>query len=266
MQAAREENLTLFAAEEAYARRDYQTARRLFRELLTQTLDETIKSLLRFREAECALELHEFDAAEETFRRLSSTTDPEIAVRARSMVGLTFYRRGEYLEARSVWDDLARITDEENLAAQVQYALGWCTLRIGDRVQAEEDFRRVLFLFPDSESARRAEEMLRRLSLLGTFSSRSPRTARWLSTFLPGSGQVYAGRIGNGCVSFLLNGLVAYALGRSVAKRHWMDAIVVGVFGSRFYFGGRQNAARFAVEWNQRKREQLLQQLDDLEP
>lgn len=266
MQAAKGENLTLSDAEDAYAHRDYQRAQRLFQELLTQALDEEIKTFLRFREAECALELREFDAAEETFRRLSSLADPEIAARARSMVGLIFYRRGEYLEARRVWGELVRTVEAVNLAAQMQYAVGWCSLRVGDLDQAQEDFQRVVFLFPESDSAQRAGEMLRRLSTLRAFPRRSAQAARWLSTFLPGAGQVYAGRLGNGCVSFLLNALAAYALGRSLTKRHWVDAIFVGVLGSRFYFGGRQNAARFAAEWNQQKREQLLQQLDDLEP
>jgi len=257
---------SLGEAEDAYERGDYATAQRLFRAALSEMTDEQTATLARYREAECALELGAFDEALESFRRLESSSDSEIAVRARSMVGLTHYRRGDYAAARDVWAKVVREVEDAKVASEAQFAMGWCAVRLGDFATAGEAFRRVVLLFPDSVPAQRARAMLERLDEASSLPLRSARTARLLSTFLPGAGQVYAGRVGNGSVSFVLNGVVAYALTRSLVRGRWLDAAFVFALGSRFYFGGRQNAGRFAAEWNQRQRDALIERWSSLEP
>ena len=90
---------------------------------------------------------------------------------------------------------------------------------------------------------------------------RSPRKAKWLSTILPGTGQIYAGRIGSGLASMALNGLFFYTTGRSLAKKRWVDALFFYLIGSRFYRGGRQNAERFAWEANRRIEAEFIETL-----
>jgi tetratricopeptide (TPR) repeat protein len=257
---------TLSDAEDAYERGDYATARRLFFEVIAGAPDERTATLSRYREAQCALELRQFDSALDAFGRLVSSSDTGIASRARFMTGLVHYRRGDYDEARRVWADVVRTVEDSNIAAQAQFAAGWCAVRFGDVATATDDFGRVVLLFSGSDSARRAGEMLERLRGAAPLERRSEGKAALLSTFLPGSGQVYAGRVGNGCLSFVLNGLAAYALTRSLATRRWWDATFVFALGSRFYFGGRRNAARFAADWNTRQRAALVERLSDLEP
>ena len=257
---------SLTDAEDAYGRGEYATAQRLFGEITVGSPDERTATLARYREAECALELRQFDRALDVFLSLASSPDAGIAARSFAMVGLTHYRRGEYADARRVWEEIVRSVEDPNLAAQAQYATGWCAVRLGDFATATDDFRRLVLLFPSLDSSERAGQMIERLRDAGSLDLRSERKASLLSTFLPGAGQVYAGRVGNGYVSFALNGLVAYALSHSLATNRWVDATFVFTLGSRFYFGGRQNAARFAVEWNERQREAFVKQLSDLEP
>ena len=82
--------------------------------------------------------------------------------------------------------------------------------------------------------------------------------------FLPGAGQVYAERYGNGAVSALLNGAFLYFMGKAAADERWVDAAFIYLIGARFYWGGRENAARFANEYNERETERFIERLAEL--
>ncbi len=98
---------------------------------------------------------------------------------------------------------------------------------------------------------------------------RSPATAGWLSTFLPGSGQVYAGDLRHGLNSLALNLSTVYLLGSSIADQRFYDATLVhfSLFW-RYYRGSRYNAARICRERNaQLNREyagRILRALDNI--
>jgi hypothetical protein len=80
---------------------------------------------------------------------------------------------------------------------------------------------------------------------------KSPNTARWLSTFIPGAGQVYAGNPGNGINSFLLNGALGAWIVYKLWHGYWADAYVIYAFlEGRYYHGNRYHARRLAEEAN----------------
>jgi tetratricopeptide (TPR) repeat protein len=80
---------------------------------------------------------------------------------------------------------------------------------------------------------------------------RSPATARWLSTFLPGSGQIYAGGFRHGLNSLGLNLGTVYLLGSSIVDQQYYDAaFVYSSLFWRYYSGSRYHAARICRERN----------------
>jgi len=93
---------------------------------------------------------------------------------------------------------------------------------------------------------------------------KSPTLAMWLSTFLPGSGQIYAGDWGNGLNAFLLNGGLASAIIYKITNADYMDAYVIYYFlFRRYYFGNRFHAARIADDHNRRLKQSSAQQILD---
>ncbi|MCX7030301.1 MAG: tetratricopeptide repeat protein [Spirochaetes bacterium] len=81
---------------------------------------------------------------------------------------------------------------------------------------------------------------------------RSPRTARLLSTLLPGLGQVYAGDALDGLNSLLVNGAsVALIVGAILAERYAEAGLVFSYLFQRYYAGGRSNADKLAIERNE---------------
>jgi hypothetical protein len=82
----------------------------------------------------------------------------------------------------------------------------------------------------------------------------SPSTAWWLSTFLPGLGQFYAGGIQQGFHALILNGIDAYIIGLNILKQDYVSAIIFAAFfAERYYSGNRTNAESLAQRANTSK-------------
>ena len=72
-----------------------------------------------------------------------------------------------------------------------------------------------------------------------------------LSSFVPGSGEVYAGRTGTGLLAFAVTaGSLAWAV-VAAKSDDWVSAsVIVSTLFWRFYNGSRANAVAFADEYN----------------
>jgi hypothetical protein len=91
---------------------------------------------------------------------------------------------------------------------------------------------------------------------------KSPHTAKWLSTFLPGSGQVYAGHWLKGINALGLNAMTSYALWQNIERRHFRDAVLVFSFlWMRYYLGNRAHAEEAAILANQSYQEKIMRQV-----
>jgi len=98
------------------------------------------------------------------------------------------------------------------------------------------------------------EELSIQLNKLLTEVSRhikkSPETAKWLSTFLPGSGQLYAQDYGNALNAFLLNALNFGATGYFIYEKEYHNAILYFLFlTERYYSGNRYQAQRSVLRY-----------------
>lgn len=94
----------------------------------------------------------------------------------------------------------------------------------------------------------------------------SPKTAEWLSTFIPGAGQIYSGDWRNGVNALLLNAGTTYLLLNSLLSRRIGDALIVYFpLFYRYYSGNRLRAKEIAIARNeatyQKFREKLLAKL-----
>lgn len=89
-----------------------------------------------------------------------------------------------------------------------------------------------------------------------------PVTARILSIFLPGLGQIYSGDSFNAANSFLLNASLATLMLRIAFTQTFFDAVItIGPWFQRYYIGGFTRAEQIAIDRRKEKREDLLQEL-----
>ncbi len=90
----------------------------------------------------------------------------------------------------------------------------------------------------------------------------NPRTARNLSFFLPGLGQLYSGDTFNAANSFLLNAGLAALMVRITIKQSFIDALLgIGPWFHRYYTGGFTRSEQIAGDRQAEKRNELLQEL-----
>ncbi|MCK4510643.1 hypothetical protein KAW64_02840 [bacterium] len=88
------------------------------------------------------------------------------------------------------------------------------------------------------------------LSALESINAKSPDMARRLSTFVPGTGQMYAGDALDGLHALALNALLGSLLVSSVMEGMVGECIVYFSLLKRYYQGNRANAARLSEEHN----------------
>jgi TM2 domain-containing membrane protein YozV len=126
------------------------------------------------------------------------------------------------------------------------YLLGICYLKERRWDDAEVEFLNI------KRNALKEKAMLK-LDLVSQQSYKSPKVALWLSTFIPGAGQIYSGKPFQGVVSLSLNVSLGYLTYRAIRDDRDMDAFLILYFGlQRFYFGNLRQAQQFSAQHNER--------------
>lgn len=91
---------------------------------------------------------------------------------------------------------------------------------------------------------------------------KKPKTATWLSTFIPGMGQLYAGAWKEAIVSLSLNAGFLAIGGYSFWHRYWATGFASGFAPFQaFYFGGIENAEAVTHRYNQKKAKRFNQKI-----
>jgi hypothetical protein len=80
----------------------------------------------------------------------------------------------------------------------------------------------------------------------------SPVKAKKLSSFLPGSGQIYSGAVFEGSISFLINAALLYYTFTEFYNKNYITGYFIGLgFFEKFYKGGRYRANLLAQNRNE---------------
>ena len=119
----------------------------------------------------------------------------------------------------------------------------------------------------------RQREQVEQLELLYTEARdafrKSPDCAAWLSTAIPGAGQLYAGDPWDALNAFVVNAGLAALIFVAVKYEWYVEGALLFLYPlRRYYLGNRQNA-RLAAErrnaaFDERYREQLLSRIDSI--
>jgi tetratricopeptide (TPR) repeat protein len=94
---------------------------------------------------------------------------------------------------------------------------------------------------------------------------KSPALAKWMSTFLPGSGQIYSGRLLDGINAFALNAVTTCILWQTIQQKNIQDASLwFWLIWLRYYTGNRSHAEEAAIRTNQSYQETISRQIYQL--
>ena len=238
-------------AEQLFESGDYQAARREYKRLLFYQPDTEFTDVANYRIAQSYYYQNEPDRAERLFHEFSAI-HPNSPLRFQSqlMLGQLHFDAGEYSQARSSLFELLHASTEPEVVAAAHYLRGWCYIRTTDWNKAISELRQVntspMGVFRGKKASELADTLLAETPL----PSKSPQVAGWLSTVVPGSGQLYAGKVKEGVLAAALSGAFIYLAVDAIRERRYIDCAGISLVGWQFYWGNRTSAQQLASEYN----------------
>ena len=182
-------------------------------------------------------------------------------LQARLMLGRTYFDERNYSTARSTFFPIVSADGGGETAAQARYLRGWCYIHERAWFKAITEFRTVQQLQPDTPLSQISDQLADVTYAHTPLPFKSPRLAAWMSTFFPGAGQIYAGKLESGLIAGAINAAVCYLLVDSILDERYVDAVGICLVGSRFYMDNRVNAREWTIEHNRRLEADFIRQL-----
>jgi tetratricopeptide (TPR) repeat protein len=188
-------------------------------------------------------------AAEEL--RTAGRIDPTLSEPAQTALAGYYVRIGRYDLAAFELSDLLVFTRDSAGRASLNSAIGWLHLKEGDVSSATRSY----------DLAGR-NDVVNAIRFARPAPNRSPTLAVVLSSFVPGSGETYAGHPGTGLLALTATaGSLAWAV-VAAKSDDWVSAsVIVGALFWRFYNGSRANAVAFADDFNSASRRRRVAKL-----
>ena len=249
-------------AEHLFESGDYRAARLAYKRLLFYRPDTEFRDVADYRIAQSYYYQNRPERAEHLFREfLAVYPNSPFRFRSQLMIGQLHFDDGEYSLARTALFELLNSTEDIEVVAAAHYLRGWCYVHTSDWNKAIAELRRVDTLqtgAPHGKNARRLANMLFEKTPLP---HKSPQLAGWLSTIVPGSGQLYVGSIKEGIFAAVLGGTFMYLVADAIRERRYVDGAGISLIGCQFYWGNRVEAQRLASEYNLHRERELIEAL-----
>ena len=249
-------------AEHLFESGDYRAARLAYKRLLFYRPDTEFRDVADYRIAQSYYYQNRPERAEHLFREfLAVYPNSPFRFRSQLMIGQLHFDDGEYSLARTALFELLHSTEDTETVAAAHYLRGWCYVHTSDWNKAIAELRRVDTLqtgAPHGKNARRLANMLFEKTPLP---HKSPQLAGWLSTIVPGSGQLYVGSVKEGIFAAVLGGTFMYLVADAIRERRYVDGAGISLIGCQFYWGNRVEAQRLASEYNSHRERELIEAL-----
>ena len=173
--------------------------------------------------------------------------------------GESLIRQGQYITAEQLYREIAEHFPDERIGQQARYQRAWTLLYRRQWRDAATQFQQVA---PDSDLYQRAQ-LLAQEALVGErLPTKSPVLAGILSGLVPGSGQLYNGRLGDALLAFFLNSLFIVGAVEAVHNDAHVVAGVLSFFEAGWYAGNVYSAINGAQKYNRHATEIFLHNLD----
>ena len=256
-------------AEHLFDQRAYSSAILEYKRLLFYHPDIPRADLARYRIGLSYYHQGNRELARQKFEEVTQQfPHSPLNLQAQLMLGRTYFDAKNYSTARSTFFPI--VSADGETAAQARYLRGWCYIHERAWFRAITEFRTVQQLQPDTPLSQISDQLADVTYANTPLPFKSPRLAEWMSTFFPGAGQIYAGRLESGLIAGVVNAAVCYLLVDSILDERYVDAVGICLVGSRFYINNRVKARKWTIEHNRRLEvdfiRQLKQQVQDNTP
>jgi tetratricopeptide (TPR) repeat protein len=195
-------------------------------------------------------------------KSVSLTPDDSVREARKIEIGIVDIASRDYSAAEFELLRICTFGNYESLKRKALFFLGVCHLYQSKWAEARQAFHQYF----DKDQNLQYLQVDSLLTPSSCPKQKSQRFAKWCSTFIPGSGQIYAGHFWDGLNALTINLGTGYLLTSSVLDQRYQDAVIayVSLF-LRYYIGNRNNAENFANDNNSKKnKEHCRQALEQL--
>ena len=200
------------------------------------------------------------EAVEAMIAAIQGTTETELQAERRVELAVTLIASGAYDLALVELIKVDMRSQSARLRQRARFLRGVAYLYQFKWEQARSVFQAYFDEIPNT--ARGAAEIDALFSEAINLPQKSEKTARLLSTFLPGLGQTYAEDWKNGLNALLLNGVLGYVTLDAAIERDYDDALLSFFFlFHRYYAGNRYRAAEAAQTFNDRENRRYVDKI-----
>lgn len=249
-------------AEQLFESGDYQAARLAYKRLLFYRPDTEFRDVADYRVAQSYYYQNRPEHAKHLFREfLAVHPNSPLRFRSRLMIGQLQFDAAEYSLARTTLFELLHSSEDTEVMAAAHYLRGWCYVHTSNWDKAIAELRRVDTLQTETPHGKNARQLADTLLEETPLPHKSPQIAGWLSTVVPGSGQLYVGRVKEGIFAAVLGGTFIYLVADAIRERRYVDGAGISLIGWQFYWGNRIDAQRFASEYNAHRERELIEAL-----
>ncbi len=257
-----QEDSLLRYADSLFNHGDYKSSILEYKRLLFYHPDTGVTDFVRYRIAQGYYYQEDSEKAQQMLGELTKIhPNSPLYFHAQLMLGKSYFDAEDYATARIIYSRIIHADANEQLSAQAQYLRGWCYVHEWNWLKGIAEFRKVRRFQPDTSlsvvSNQLADATLANIPL----PLKSPERAQWLSTFLPGVGQIYAGQFRNGLISTVVNAAFLYLAADATRDERYVDAVGVSLVGLWFYWRNRSSAKTLAAEHNRELAIDLIREL-----
>ena len=241
-------------AEHLFEAGDYQAARLAYKRLRFYDPDTEFRDIADYRIVESYYHQNRPERAAPLFRAfLDAHPNSDLRFHSQLMIGQLHFDEGAYAPARTALFALLHAPVDPEIRAAARYLRGWSYIHTADWNRAIAELRAV----KNPEATRLAARLLETTPL----PQKSPHIAGWLSTLIPGSGHLYAGKLKEGILAAALSGTFIYLAADAIRERRYVDATGFALVGWQFYWGNRRDAQRFARDSNAHRQRDFIERL-----
>lgn len=183
--------------------------------------------------------------------------DTDLAVKSYFSVAQCYVRLKQLALARTVLDNVLRVTDNSDVRDEVMYRQGWIYLEMDQWEKARAAFNGIGSKNRDSYGV---EKLLGDMNKKKILKTKSPTAAGWLAV-VPGAGHLYCKRYRDALIAFLLNGAMILAAYESFDNGNEALGGLITFFEIGLYSGNIYSAVSSAHKYNRKQKRDFFQYL-----
>ena len=224
-----------------------------YRRFLFYYPDDPRRAIVHFRIGLALYRGQSYKEALQTFREVAQQyPGTSYGKQAWLWQGESLLQQAQYEAAEQVYTEILRQSPYNDVGQQARYQRGWTLLYRRQWQAASMQFQQVT---PESSLYQGAQRLAEETLDAEHLSRKSPLVAGLLSGILPGSGQLYSGRVGDALLAFFLNSLFVVGIIQAITHGELAVAGGLSFFEAGWYAGsvygaisGVHKQNRYAVE------------------